>query len=183
MDIIQKYTQPVKDFTSNLAEGIGGIINDVTGATSSMKAQQKFNAEQAEMTRNFEERLSNTAYQRAVNDMKEAGLNPAMLYAGGGSGASTPTTSAAQSSAKDGGSAIMGLISSIVHSAVSASINETNDITRKNLAKNKNEVWERINDAKNIYRYQAANAYKDHAHFKYLAKNVSIPFSFPIHLP
>ena len=47
-------------------------------------------ASQAQINREFQERLSSSAYQRAVKDMKAAGLNPAMMYQGM-SPASTPS--------------------------------------------------------------------------------------------
>ncbi len=47
-----------------------------------------FQAHQAELNRQWETEMSNTAYQRAVVDMKEAGLNPILALA---SSASTPT--------------------------------------------------------------------------------------------
>lgn len=60
-------------------------------------ANNQFNAEQAQISRDWQERMSSTAYQRAVADMRKAGLNPALMF-GSGSAASTPSGSSASGS-------------------------------------------------------------------------------------
>ena len=48
----------------------------------------EFNAQQAEIQRNWAERMDNTKYQRAMADMKAGGLNPILAYGGINSSAS-----------------------------------------------------------------------------------------------
>ena len=61
-------------------------------ANERQEAAQKFNAEQAQLTRDFQERMSNTAYQRGMKDMKDAGLNPILAYQRGPAGSPTGAT-------------------------------------------------------------------------------------------
>lgn len=53
-----------------------------------------FSAQEAQKNRDFQLMMSNTSYQRAVEDLKKAGLNPILAYSNGG--ASTSSGSAAQ---------------------------------------------------------------------------------------
>ncbi|QXN75158.1 DNA pilot protein [Microvirus mar33] len=64
-------------------------------AQDSANTAMDFEAREAEKLRQWQTDMSNTSYQRAVADLKKAGLSPLLMYSSGGSGASTPSGSAA----------------------------------------------------------------------------------------
>lgn len=91
--------------------------------SSSDKAMQ-FTADQAALTRQWETQMSNTAYSRAMADLKKAGVNPLLAVTAGQS--STPTVGVASGFSSAGatasgysGSGLKANASSIVQSIVS----------------------------------------------------------------
>lgn len=84
-------------------ENLGGIASSAMGYLGA-RGQRKWQAGQATLNRNFQERMRNTQWQAGVADMEAAGLNPALAYQQGG--ASSPGGSMASSSADTASSAM-----------------------------------------------------------------------------
>lgn len=78
MAFLDWLTTPVATAASGL---MGFLGQQETNVASEAAAQRQMD---------FQERLSNSAYQRQVKDLESAGLNPMLAYVKGG-GASTPT--------------------------------------------------------------------------------------------
>lgn len=82
----------IGDFLSDAVSTVGDFIPGIGDARAQERANQQ-NLTLDKQNRDWMERMSNTAYQRAMTDMKNAGLNPMLSYMQGG--ASSPTTTAA----------------------------------------------------------------------------------------
>lgn len=98
-------------FISGAAGPIGGIISGL------------FADKAARDNRSFQEKMSNTAHQREVDDLRRAGLNP--ILSAGGRGASSPSGNVAQ--VPDGGSVASSAVQArAAHMSMRANTRATN---------------------------------------------------------
>lgn len=95
------WNAPAEGLGNTISQAIGGaipivgpLISGIASAFGQAQANRE-NRREAQRNRDFQERMSSSAYQRATTDMRLAGINPMLAYMQGG--ASSPSGSTATS--------------------------------------------------------------------------------------
>lgn len=125
-----------------------GVYNQISN-----NAAMSYNSAEAAKNRAWQEQMSNTAYQRTIEDMRKAGINPILAYQQGG--ASTP--GGAQGTISG---ASMGLASSSAASASALGVSQNHNNTWSKSESNWYNAAQAVGDATSWSHTSADKALK-----------------------
>lgn len=114
----------------------GGSANAANASMAREAAQYNWNAMME--NQRFQERMSNTAYQRSMADMRQAGLNPILAYSQGG--ATTPGGMGASMSAATMQNTMDSLGEGVSSAAQAAKDAQLSQVAKEQVSKTKNEA-------------------------------------------
>jgi hypothetical protein len=97
-----------------------------TSNTSINSANNAYNAAAAQKQMDFQERMSNTSYQRARTDMLSAGINPILAYTQGGASSPGGAQASASSIPSQTGAPAVNNMAGVVSSAVDSATTVAN---------------------------------------------------------
>lgn len=131
---------------------LGSIVSagaSLLGGAMSNKAQGSANAQNIDLARenrDWTERMSNTAIQRRVEDMKKAGINPLLSVSGASAGASTPSSSPVQVQRTLDPTAMASLLTSVSSAQVASA--EKKKIESETISQESNQRKQDISNLK-----------------------------------
>ncbi len=143
---------------------LGGALGGVLGFLGQQQTNQKnwdiaqaanaASAEQARSQMDFQERMRETQYQTAVEDMKKAGLNPMLAYSQGGAG--TPTGAMGQVSTAKVGNTLASAVQGYQSMAMTnAELDQKDALTQNTSAQTVKTEADTIQTAVNIQKILA----------------------------
>jgi hypothetical protein len=145
---------------NNLQTGswtLANLMNQLNAAWQNKKLTEAattanaFNAAEAQKNRDWQERMSNTSYQRAVGDMKKAGINPILAAQNGG--ANTGSGATASAAGLPNFTHAQAAAIPAAHTATMQAMYDYGNNTSQFL----NNAMQTINSAKTTHNYTVAN--------------------------
>lgn len=139
--------------TDQLVNDAKALVEQANAKNESYYQQSnEFNSAEAQKNRDWQEYMSNTSYQRAVQDLEKAGLNPILAYQNGGASSGSGSSASSSSYNVDSSS-----VTSLLSNLISTKLNNANTLaqTDKNNATNLEIAKLQTSSAKDVAKTQA----------------------------